>query len=244
MLHKRYSMEGTSRILIRSVNRVIRRILVLIRVCRSRLRLTVGIHPLSELWGCDRGLAICRYYLEEFLHEFASDIRGHCLEFQDPAYTPRFGGSAVTGLDILHIDDSNPRATIVADLTKPNNIPSDHFDCIVCTHVLHIIFELDKVVSELHRILKPGGVLLVAVPHVSMCDPGYHELWRFTAEGLSSVLAEAFGGENVTVRAYGNSLTAAGQIRGLVVHEFTEAELHVHDSRFAVEVCARAVKEK
>jgi hypothetical protein len=31
---------------------------------------------------------------------------------------------AIAKLDILHLDASNPRATIVADLTKANAIPS------------------------------------------------------------------------------------------------------------------------
>ena len=90
--------------------------------------------------------------------------------------------------------------------------------------------------------LKPGGTLLVAVPHISMCGRRFHEIWRFTPEGLSTVLGTSFGSENVTVRAYGNSLTAAGELRGLVAHEFTENELNHQDPRFAVEVCARATK--
>jgi SAM-dependent methyltransferase len=211
---------------------------------KSRVRLTVGVQPLSYLWGFDRGVPIHRYYLEQFLQEFARDIRGHCLEFQNPGYTPRFGGSAVEKLDILHIDNTNPLATIVADLTQSNDVPSNEFDCIICTHVLHVIAELDKAVSELYRILKPGGVLLVSVPHVSMCDPGFHEIWRFTPEGLCLVLAKAFGTGNVSVRAYGNSLTAAGEIRGLVAQEFSKATLDYHDPRFAVEVCAKAYKPK
>lgn len=141
-------------------------------------------------------------------------------------------------------EDGNPLATLVADLTKPNNIPSNQFDCIICTHVLHIIADIDKAVSEMYRILKPGGVLLTAVPHVSMCDPGFHELWRFTPEGLASVLAKAFGTGNVTMRAYGNSLTAAGETRGLITREFSKAALAYHDPRFAVEVCARAYRAR
>ena len=213
-----------------------------IKTCKARIRLMAGVQPLSVFWGHERGLPICRYYLEQFLREFASDIRGQCLEFADDWYTSRVGGSAVKRVDILHIDGSNPAATIVADLTKPNKIPSEQFDCIICTFVLHVIGELDKAVADLRRILRKDGVLLVAVPHISMCDPQYHELWRFTPEGLSRVLGSAFGAERVTVRAYGNSLTAAGQIRGLVPDEFTRAELDHHDERFAVTVCARAIR--
>ena len=105
-----------------------------------------------------------------------------------------------------------------------------------------MIFEVDKAVSELGRILKPGGVLLATVPHISMCDPGWHEIWRFTPEGLGAVLGRAFGAEGVTVRAYGNSLTAAGELRGLVAEEFSPPTLDYNDPRFAVEVCGRAVK--
>jgi SAM-dependent methyltransferase len=204
--------------------------------------MAVGREPLSYAWGTDRGLPVHRYYLEQFLNEFASSVRGLCLEFQDSAYTPRFGGGAVSKLDILHIDDSNPQATLVADLTKPNDLPSNYFDCILCTHVLHVIYEVEKAVAELFRILRPGGALLLAVPHISMCDPDYHEIWRFTPEGLQMLLARIFGLSNVTVRAYGNSLTAAGEIRGVIAHEFAKSELDDHDPRFAVEVCARAIK--
>lgn len=206
------------------------------------MRITQNVSPLSNKWGFDRGLPIHRYYLEQFLHEFSFDIHGHCLEFQGDSYTIRFGGSRVTKLDILHIDDSNPKATIVADVTKPTGITDNYFDSIICTHVLHMILDLDKAIAELMRILKPGGILLVAVPHISMCGEKTHEVWRFTPEGLQMVLARAFGKDNVRIKAYGNSLTAAGDLRGLVTHEFTQKELDYHDPRFAIEVCARAVK--
>ena len=94
------------------------------RWIKARVRLGVGLEPLSYLWGFYCGLPIHRYYLEEFLREYARDILGRCLEFQNPSYANRFGGTAVEKLDIVHIDDTNPQATIVADLTKPNAIPS------------------------------------------------------------------------------------------------------------------------
>lgn len=213
------------------------------RFTEARAAMTHGVEPLSYAWGTDRGLPVHRYYLEKFLEEHAGVIRGHCLEFQNPQYTPRFGGAAISKLDILHIDASNPLATMVADLTRPNDLPGNHFDCIVCTHVLHVIYEVERAVAELHRILKPGGVLLIAVPQISMADPRYGELWRFTPEGLHRVLTSSFQSTQVTVQAYGNSLTAAGELRGMVSAEFAEYELEQHDPWFAVEVCARAVKD-
>ncbi|MGH2782355.1 MAG: methyltransferase domain-containing protein [Candidatus Rokuibacteriota bacterium] len=208
---------------------------------RSRLRFALGVQPLSQGWG-DRGQPLHRDYLEHFLQEFSADIRGHCLEFDEDRYASRFGGSRRTKLDVLHREPGNPRATLIADLTEPNDIPSNLFDCIICTYVLHVVFDFRKMVGELHRLLKPRGVLLVAVPDITMCYPYHHELWRFTAEGLGLVLAEPFRDDNVMVRSYGNSLTAAGWLRGLVGRDFTEAERAHHDPRFAMLLCARAVK--
>ena len=138
------------------IKRVLKRYLNMLGILKARVRLTLKPQALSTKWGFDRGLPIHRYYLEQFLKEFSSDIHGHCLEFQEDSYTTRFGGAGVTKLDILHIDDSNPKATIVADLTQPNEIPDNSFDCIICTHVLHMIFDFDKAISFLGSVIFPS----------------------------------------------------------------------------------------
>ena len=198
--------------------------------------------PLSYAWGTDRGEPVHRFHLEQFLASHAPDIRGRCLEFQEPRYAPRFGGTAVKRLDILHADCSNPRATIVADLTAPNEIPGGSFDCIICTHVLHSIFHLERAIANLHHILASRGVLLIGVPHISMCDSRFEELWRFTVAGLRRLLSTAFAPDEIAVTAYGNSFTSAGELRGMVAAEFPQALLTSHDERFAAEICARAQK--
>jgi SAM-dependent methyltransferase len=210
----------------------------------ARLRLGFGIQPLSVVSGSDRGPSLHRYYLDLFMGEFAADIRGRCLEFQNDQYTTRFGGGRVAHLDILHKEGSgtSKRATIVADLLAPNRVPSDSYDTIVCTHTLHIVEDPRRFMDELHRLLAPGGVLLLGVPHVAGIQPWWHELWRFTPEGLAWLGAHSFGVGNVTLRSYGNTLTAAGAMRGLIAGEFNPRELGLHDERFAVEVCLRAVK--
>ena len=103
----------------------------------------------------------------------------------------------------------------------------------------------EKMVAELHRILKPNGVLLVAVPHIDRLYPelqgfGFDAFWRFTKKGLRILLANRFGAGNVMVRGYGNSLTAAGHLRGLVGRDFTRAEVEYQDPRFAIVLCASA----
>ena len=212
----------------------------------GRLRFGFGLTPLSYLVGYDRGFPLSRYYLDKFFAEFGSDVRGTVLEFQNDEYASRFGGDRLRHLDILHKEGSghSKRPTIIADLTRPNPLRTGYYDCVICTYVLHLVQDLPKIISEMHRILRPGGVLLVAVPMTDAVQPWWHEMWRFSPEGLQILLSDSFGAENVTVRGYGNSLIAAGIMRGLTAEDFTRRELETMDERFAVEVCARAVKRE
>ena len=208
---------------------------------KVRPRLLVGVQPLSDSWG-GRGAIIHRYYLEEFLRQNASCIRGRCLEFQEDSYTTKFGKDNVQMVDIINREAGGTDSTIIADLTVENSVPSNQFDCIICTYVLHLVYDTEKIVSELHRILKPGGTLLVCVPDITINYPIFSEFWRFTAQGLGALLEKHFGAGKVSVSGYGNSLTAAGELRGLGLSDFSESELAYHDPRYSLAVCGRAVK--
>ncbi|SDT86160.1 Methyltransferase domain-containing protein [Verrucomicrobium sp. GAS474] len=210
-----------------------------------RLLFGFGTRPLDGFWGWGRGTPIHRWYLDRFIEEHAADIGGHVLEFSEDRYATRHGGARVTKLDIVDLEATNRAATIVADLTKPNAVPSAAFDCILCTHVLHLVGDYPAMLAEFHRMLKPGGVLLVAVPQMSMAaakDMPWIEFWRFTPVGLGLALEKDFGPGAAAIRGYGNSLTSAAEIRGLAAEDMTERELLVDDNRFAVEVCGRVVR--
>ena len=118
------------------------------------------VTPVSRVFGFDRGTPIDRYYIERFLGTQAEDIRGRVLEIGDDRYTREFGGSRVTRSDVLHVVAGNPQATIVADLTHADDVPSESFDCIVCTQTLQMIVDVEAALRHLARMLQPGGVLL------------------------------------------------------------------------------------
>src|SRR5688572_5212421 len=118
------------------------------------------LQPISSDYGNSRGLEIDRYYIEKFLLEFSGDIRGRVLEIKHNAYTRRYGGDHVTQSDVLHPVEGNPDATVVADLTKADHLPSDMFDAIIFTQTLQVIYDLRATIATLYRILKPGGVVL------------------------------------------------------------------------------------
>ncbi len=203
-----------------------------------------GLKPYSEEYGSDRGTEIARFYTENFLDQNKGLFEGNCLEFQEPTYLLKFSNLQKCNINVIHLDDSNPLASIVADLTKPNHIPSDYFDCIICTHVLHVVFKKSEFFAEIKRILKPGGHLFLTVPGVSMCDYSWQELWRFTELGIKKLLEQEFEKDLIRVTGFGNSLVAAGQIRGMTKEEFSLKELTYCDGRFAVEICAIAQKKQ
>lgn len=47
----------------------------------------------------------------------------------------------------------------------PYPLPDNQFDLIVCLHVLEHVPHLVAATTELHRVLKPGGLLFVEVPY-------------------------------------------------------------------------------
>jgi SAM-dependent methyltransferase len=131
-----------------------------------------SLRPISRSFGFDRGSPLDRHFVDRFLTAHAGDVFGRTLEIGDDSYTARYGGTRTTHRDILHVDASNPRATIVGDLSGAADLPADAFDCAVITQTLHLIQDVRSALLTLHRSLRPGGVLLVTVPAVSQISPG------------------------------------------------------------------------
>ena len=218
-------------------------------VLRGRRPLWLGslrrTDPISRHWGADRGTPVDRYYIERFLAEHSGDIRGRVLEILDSRYTEKFG-SAVESSDVLDIDAANPRATIVADLTAADEVPSTSFDCIVLTQTLQSIYDYGAAVRETHRMLRPGGVILATVPAVSKIDPTAGvagDYWRFTRASCNRLFGDIFG-TSMTVETRGNVLAAVAFLHGLAREDLSDPELDVQDDFFPLVVTIRAVKER
>jgi glycosyltransferase involved in cell wall biosynthesis len=203
--------------------------------------------PVSRKFGWDRGgLPVDRYYIEGFLQQHAGDIAGHVLEVRDDAYTRKFGGSNVTRADVLHPTTDNPKATIVADLTSADQVPSDTFDCIVLTQVLPFIPDAQAAVRTLHRILRPGGVVLATVPGISQIVrydmDRWGDYWRFTSLSSRRLFECGFPGGDVRVEAHGNVLVATAFLQGLSSRDLRPDELDYRDPDYEVLITVRAVK--
>ncbi len=206
------------------------------------------LSPISAVFGQDRDLlTIERYYIEQFLARHSADIKGRVLEMGDPGYTRKFGGDKVTREDVLHYVEGNPQATIVADLTDAPHIADDSFDCIIITQTLQMIYEVDKAIATLHRILKPGGVVLCTSHGMSRVArregvDDWGEYWHFTSQSKKRLFGAVFGAENVEVAAVGNVFTCICNLHGLGASEVDALELETHDPNYELLLLVRAVK--
>jgi SAM-dependent methyltransferase len=76
-----------------------------------------------------------------------------------------------------------PQVDIVGDIHKMP-IEEHAFDCVFCTGTLEHVRDPWSAVHEIHRVLKPGGIVHIDVPFIQ----GYHadptDYWRFTLDGL------------------------------------------------------------
>jgi len=204
----------------------------------------LNTRPLSDSWGFERGTPIDRHFIEAFLTRHAADIRGRVLEIKSSAYTERFG-RAVTARDVLDIDAANTSATLVADLANTESLPAAQFDCFILTQTLQMLYDVRAAVASAHRMLRPGGTLLVTVPCISRIIPRYGldaDFWRFTPASCRRLFGDAFGPANVAVESLGNVAAAVAFLRGAALEELPRRVLDASDPYFPVVLTVRAVK--
>src|SRR5512146_1760265 len=206
------------------------------------------VTPYRPAYGWNRGQCLDRYYIEKFLAGHASDIQGHVLEVAEPEYTLKFGGDRVTRSEVIDLDSHNPKATLREDLTLATGIPDNSFDCILCTQTLIYIYDFQAAIRTLHRILKPGGVLLATFPGIAQLCPQSmigvgQDYWRLTRHSARIAFESVFGDTNVQIETYGNVLTATAMLHGLVSAEFTAEEVDHHDPEYEVTIAVRARKD-
>ncbi|SFE08261.1 Methyltransferase domain-containing protein [Bacillus sp. OV194] len=193
-----------------------------------------SIRPKSRNFGFDRGKPIDRFYIEKFLENNRSEIKGHVLEVGDNYYTRTYGTN-VSKSDVLNLIPS-PEATIVGDLATGENIPHEVFDCIILTQVIHVIYDIKMALNNTIKALKPGGTLLITTSGLSpSCRTDFHgDYWRFTDTSLRMLLNELVDEEKIEIDVFGNVAVAKAFLDGLAVHEIPEAILGIKDDHYQV----------
>lgn len=206
----------------------------------ERLDVKLPDRPLSQVHGFDRGTPIDRFYISTFLTEHAALIHGDVAEFKDARYASEFGRANVATVTIIDVDERNPLASLIADVTKPQSLPSASFDCILCTQAIQFFRNPASAIRNFWQSLRNGGFLLLTAPalgrqSVSMANTDY---WRITPPGIRLLFEEWEG--IVKIAEYGNLRACLGMLIGEAAEEVDADALATRDPAFPLLSCVSA----
>lgn len=76
----------------------------------------------------------------------------------------------------------------VGDVRETLSIHPDYFDAVVAGELIEHLEQPEKLVDEMVRICKPGGVVLLSTPQLEFDDPEH--LWEFDAVDIFHMLSK------------------------------------------------------
>jgi len=200
--------------------------------------------PFSAKYGYDRGTPVDRALALRFIEEHRELFRGHALEVGDDTYVRAFR-SAISAVDIVDVDELNPKATIIADLGIEGSLPAERYGLVLIAQTLQYVTDVPTALRNCWHAVSSGGALLVTVPAIARVDPraADGDLWRFTPAGLRRLLSQTVPGVALDVRGLGNLASAVAFLNGIAAEELPEHVLAIDDEAFPVLSAAVVTKE-
>ena len=127
---------------------------------------------------------ITREKLEKFLAKYSSEnklvLDIGCADGKYRKYFPnRIGLDIKEGKGVDVIGDAH-------------NLPfeNEKFDMVLCTEVLEHLHSPHIAISEMHRVLKKGGTLILTTRFIFSIHDAPHDYYRFTKYGLKYLLKD------------------------------------------------------
>lgn len=202
--------------------------------------------PMCRDFGITRGTPIDRKYIEQFLEKYREDIKGEVLEIADNTYTLKYGEDRIKKSYILHVKGWGD-GVICGNLATGDGIDNNRYDSAIVTQTLMFIYDLKKVVFNIHRMLKPGGVALVTVAGISQISrydaENWGSYWGFQRDSLKKLFEEYFKEQNITIESYGNVKTATAMLYGMCAEEISIEAFKYNDLQYPVILGIRIEKE-
>ncbi len=113
---------------------------------------------------------------------------------------------------VYHSLDLWPRSgevTYVGDIQDMPMVPTAGYDAAICLEVLEHVPQPFRAICEIYRILKPGGIFILSVPHLSRLHDEPHDYYRFTIHGIRYLLHE-YGFEILEIKVKGGLISFLG----------------------------------
>lgn len=158
------------------------------------------------------------YYERPAMIELAGDVDGHRVLDAGCGSGPLTAalqdvGAVVTGFDLSPAMIELARARLgpdadlhVADLGGPLPFDDDAFDVVVASLCLHYLEDWAAPLTELRRVLRPGGRLVLSVPHPMVYPRNYPDRDYFAATLYSETFT--FDGQEGTLTYWHRPLHA------------------------------------
>jgi SAM-dependent methyltransferase len=86
--------------------------------------------------------------------------------------------------------DGNPIAEVIVTAGQLTRVPDATFDGVLSSQVLEHVADPRLYLSEAHRVLKPGGSLIISTHGIWPYHPDPTDYWRWTKEGLIRAIAD------------------------------------------------------
>ena len=208
------------------------------------------IQPVGN--GRPTGTPIVRYYWDQFLQERQRDIQGTVLEIGTTATVRQYGGTNILRADAIDLAAHSPDITIVSDLSRADDVPSDYYDCFVNQFTTHLIYDIESALYHSIRILKPGGVLLINFPCIDYYFPHGLDMntgeplymyWWFTPIQVENYLRRAGLSESdFNLESYGNLFARVAYQMNLPAEALMDRELTFRDPGHPLLICVRVAK--
>ena len=144
-------------------------------------------------WGLARGIERHNFLIRRIARKHAEGLvyRGRVLDLGcgKAPYKDIIMEMAdeYIGVDWENVRDRS-RVDVFSDLSKPLPFDNDFADTIVSFEVLEHLPEPDNFLSECHRVLRPGGYLLMTAPFIWHVHEEPYDYYRFTKYGLEYLL--------------------------------------------------------
>ena len=113
---------------------------------------------------------------------------------------------------------ARPQTDFVLDITKEKvPLPDGSVDYILLFNVLEHLSRHDAPLSEIRRLLRPGGTLIGSIPFLLNVHPDPHDYVRFTSDALESLFKKnGFSIRNIEPIGRGPFLAAYEQLDMLI----------------------------
>lgn len=122
----------------------------------------------------------------------------------------------ITCVDWANSYHENPHLDIVADLNKALPLESELYETIILSDVLEHIMEPLNLISEMERLLKPGGHILMNVPFLYWIHESPYDFHRYTQFGLQGYFDKTTL-KVKEIEPYGGILEVLGDILGKTI---------------------------